>query len=264
MENEKLKKIQKTELEILKLIDQVCRENDIKYSLAFGSALGAIRHKGFIPWDDDADIVMEYSQYQKFAKVCWKYFGDKYFLQDADTEKETPFVFSKVRKNGTVMLDGLADDLAINQGIWVDIFILIDPCTSKFGYKIQCLLIEVYQMLRCKYIYLHSPKRRGLNPIKEIIFHLPDGLFNSMEKLIYGVIRKMGSQKAENYYCISNDGHDRSLVKKKWFNNLEYHEFEDARLLVPHDYDEMLSAYYGDYMTPVRYSGHADYSSLVV
>lgn len=91
-----LRKLQMTELEMLKEVDRICRKYDIKYSLDGGTLLGAIRHNGFIPWDDDADVVMLRPEYIRFYKACKKELDkDKFFLQDFRTDLDYRWGYSK-------------------------------------------------------------------------------------------------------------------------------------------------------------------------
>lgn len=98
---EELKELQKVLLDILKEVKRVCDENNIDYFIIAGTALGAVRHKGFIPWDDDIDIGMTRDNYEKFIKIANTKLSEEFFLQTMETEEETPFYFAKVRKNKT-------------------------------------------------------------------------------------------------------------------------------------------------------------------
>ena len=101
-----LKEFHKVLLDILLEFDRVCRDNDIQYSLAYGTMLGAIRHKGFIPWDDDVDVVMDRKNYNRFCEVCPKSLRDGYFFQSKDTEPLYPYNISRLRKNNTAIIFG--------------------------------------------------------------------------------------------------------------------------------------------------------------
>jgi len=117
-----LKKIQNTLLEILIEVDRICRKNDIKYFLFAGTLLGAVRHKGFIPWDDDIDIAMPREDYEKFLQIVQKEPYSNYFLQNVITEIEAPFLFSKFRKDDTLLLEKAVMNKNIHHGIFIDIF----------------------------------------------------------------------------------------------------------------------------------------------
>lgn len=117
------KKIQKILLSIIIDFDHCCRENNINYSLCGGSALGAVRHKGFIPWDDDIDVFMPRADYNKFLKIYKSFFGDKYTLHAPETTPELGMPIAQLSLNGTVYKTQLAPSRE-NPGIYIDIFVL--------------------------------------------------------------------------------------------------------------------------------------------
>lgn len=123
IDSELTKKIQKVLLGIIIDFDQCCRENDIDYSLCGGSALGAVRHKGFIPWDDDIDVFMTRKNYDRFLDVYNDFFKDKYTLHSPETTPELGMPIAQLSLNGTVYKTQLAPNRD-NPGIYIDIFIL--------------------------------------------------------------------------------------------------------------------------------------------
>lgn len=122
MNIEIIKKIQRTELEILIAIDIFCRDYNIMYSLYGGTAIGAIRHKGFIPWDDDIDIAMTRSEYNKFCNQWLKTPINGYYLETVLTDPHCSICHAKVRKDGTILLSEGEIESVGHHGIWVDIF----------------------------------------------------------------------------------------------------------------------------------------------
>ncbi|MBO6264361.1 MAG: LicD family protein, partial [Clostridia bacterium] len=142
-----LRKLQLIEVEILEEIDKVCRDEGIDYSLYAGSLLGAVRHKGFIPWDDDLDICMTRSNYNKFIQA-WESGEHKgYFLQNK--EKETTFTqsFTKIRKDHTAFIQGEFECGIYHTGIFVDIFPMDripNGRLKKISFKLKCLLYQLY------------------------------------------------------------------------------------------------------------------------
>lgn len=122
--NDELKKIKEIELDILQEIDRICKKCDIKYSLAYGTLLGAVRHKGFIPWDDDIDIMMCRQEYEKFRSVVEKEIAEDYYLADVEKDKDYGFFFCKVMRKGTIMQEESISRNTAPSGVFVDIFVL--------------------------------------------------------------------------------------------------------------------------------------------
>lgn len=114
---------QKVMLEILVEIHRICVENDINYWLEAGTLLGAIRHKGFIPWDDDCDVSMPRKDYERFLQIAQEKLPETMFLQTKETDKEYPLPWAKIRKNGTLLIEtGETGEEKYHHGIFVDIF----------------------------------------------------------------------------------------------------------------------------------------------
>lgn len=118
---EQSRHLKEIELEILWEVDRICRENGISYFLDSGTMLGAARHGGFIPWDDDIDLGMIRDDYERFCAIAQGQLGDGYFLQTPMTDPQSPYGFAKVRKEGTVFIEN-ASIQSRHRGIWVDIF----------------------------------------------------------------------------------------------------------------------------------------------
>ena len=120
--SDQLRKLQLVQLEILKVIDRICRENDIRYSLYAGTLLGAARHQGFIPWDDDLDICMERSEYDRFLETWKRNKPEGYILQNKDNAARFTQSFTKIRKDHTTFLQDESEACAYHTGIFVDVF----------------------------------------------------------------------------------------------------------------------------------------------
>ncbi|MDI9487826.1 MAG: LicD family protein, partial [Bacillota bacterium] len=117
-----IREVQKKLLMILIEFDRICRKHNIKYSLEGGTLLGAIKYKGFVPWDDDIDIVMERPEYERFLKVCKRELNEDYFLQNNRTVKHFPLNYSKLHMNNTLYVQESTAFLNIHQGLFIDIF----------------------------------------------------------------------------------------------------------------------------------------------
>ena len=100
-----VRKLQLVELEILEEVDRICKKNNIDYFLNGGTLLGAVRHKGFIPWDDDIDVTMTRKNYNKFIEACLKDLNSKYIIDNYKTNKKCCFSFTKIKKKGTLYVE---------------------------------------------------------------------------------------------------------------------------------------------------------------
>lgn len=116
------KKVQEVEFDILSKIDLICKKHNLTYFAIGGTALGALRHQGFIPWDDDIDIGMPRKDYEAFLSFAEQELPCGYFLQNFSTEPRTPFYFTKIRKDNTKFVEFYLKDVDIHHGIFVDIF----------------------------------------------------------------------------------------------------------------------------------------------
>ena len=134
---EQFRKIQLTELDMLVEFDRVCRKHNIKYVLFGGSLLGAVRHKGYIPWDDDADIGMLREDYNKFKKYANEMDAKVCYFQDHDTDSEYRWGYGKLRRTDTVYVRVGQEHLKCKTGIFVDVFPMDDVPKSVIGQIIQ-------------------------------------------------------------------------------------------------------------------------------
>ena len=119
---QELQRLQDALYETLGEVDRICRKHDIRYFVTGGTAIGAYFWQKMLPWDDDIDVGMMRSDYERFAKVAQQELGDRFFLQSPDTEPHTPFYFMKVRMNGSRFSESTFKHIDMHQGIFVDIF----------------------------------------------------------------------------------------------------------------------------------------------
>lgn len=242
-----LQHLQKVILDIAKYIDSLCLENGIEYYLLGGSAIGAVRHKGFIPWDDDLDIVMDSKNYDKFIKVCREQLDTKkYYFQEGLVD--WPMPFSKVKIKGTVLEEpsGFVNETG-ERGIYVDVFKVENAPASSIGQKWQYLCAKYYL---CYCLLVRGWDNTSFKNRLMMVCASP---------LKIGALRRFVRHQIEKYnetdapcrmfyagrYRLHNSFYDKSI-----FSNPLRVPFEDTELPVPAKYDEWLTQIFGDYMTP--------------
>lgn len=251
-----LRDIQLVELEMLKYLNEICKTNNLRYMMVGGTMLGAIRHLGFIPWDDDVDVYMPYSDYCKLKEVT---IDKRYFLQTPVSDIETPHIMAKLRKNGTLMRQPGKEKLQMHQGIWIDIFPYFDSASNPTVLKLQLFLRQVLMTYRCR--YLHS--KNGKRVFHKMITKFPVRLQLLIDSAIEKSIVILGSKKSATYMALDPTPHIIHL--KKYFDNLEQYQFEDCCFYGVKDYDGYLKSMYGDdYMTPKQWNHMENYDDVVV
>ena len=168
-----LREIQLTELEMLEEVHRICEKHRIPYVIIAGTLLGAIRHKGFIPWDDDADVAMLRRDYEKFRAVCKTELDRKRFVfQDDRNTKGYRWGYGKLRRKGTLFLREHQEDMPYFQGIFIDVFPLDevpqDPSLRAF-WDLKCFLIR-------KMLWARVGKKADPVPWKRAVYALMDRL----------------------------------------------------------------------------------------
>lgn len=234
--------IHKKLLVIMDYVHNICVKESIEYSLAYGTMLGAARHKGFIPWDDDADIFMLRGDYEKFREAVTRYPSDElYFREHKYWIKKIVF-----KERPTFNGKNLSSDIAL------DIFILDElPATEKERRQ-QIFSLRKYQgMLSTECIFR---KDRTFKDKVLLIGTRIMGKFHSRKNLCIhydNISKKYAGTGAEEYFNSNNSFRGITAVfKKEWLTETEDCPFEERVYKIFSAYQEMLSFRYGDYMTP--------------
>lgn len=232
-------------LEIAVDIDRFCREKGVDYCLMGGSALGAKRHGGFIPWDDDLDIFMTPDNYEKFrAAFNEEMDKEKYYLQEWGCS-DGMVTISKVRMNGTTYIEAGIKDWDIHHGIYIDIFILHNCPNGKFARMRQCFW--------AKYVIMKGLAERGYNRRGGFLgFSLKVMSIFPVHFLVkYGLkqVYKYRNKKTD-YFCnfMGKAVFKNAIYKREWFENSVYVPFENTELKIPEKLHDFLTHRFGDYM----------------
>lgn len=270
MNNQDLKTLQQLELKIAKEINRVCEIIGIRYFLIGGTFLGAVRHKGFIPWDDDIDVGMIREDYERFMKEAPEYLGDEFFLQNWDTDPNYPFSFGKLRLNGTVVVEKMNDGVEGHKGVFLDIFpydnVPEDPKLQKKQAR------NIYILKKMMWIKKGYGKNLQNDGIKMWLKYNGARLCTSfvsyawIKETYSKELTKYNGRHTEKLFISCLYSYEKSCVERKWVEELANYEFEDALFPAPRDYDSFLTALYGDYMTlpPVEKRHTHEIQSLIL
>ncbi len=246
-----LKEIQKYSLEVLLHVHEFCVAHDIPYSLAYGTLIGAVRHKGFIPWDDDIDIIMTRENFDKFIR---EYQSDDYFKLVSPEDKNSYIAFARVCDMKDTLIVTRTPWSNYTTGIWIDIFpmdsIPDDEVVHKKRWKRLNRLWTITGIARgAKADAInnnHWEKPNYLIWLKKVIFL--NGIF--VRKSIEKFIKKITSSEYSNSsHCAQLACCDEyGYYEKKDFEEYTTLEFEGHQLMAIKEYDKVLRLLYGDYM----------------
>lgn len=241
-----VKEVQGKILETMKYIDALCRKHGITYYIMGGTALGAVRHGGFIPWDDDLDIFMAPSEYEIFKKVFEAEDSPLFVLQEWRTTPDY-LEYAKVRMNGTTFIEeAFKDRKDLHQGIYVDIMILHKVPDSKFIQKLvyyESKFVTLYALSQRNWKPKSTSQKLVLNSLKLMPCKL-------MAKCFYRRIYKYDDMKTNFKYCywITPAKYRSGLFDSSFFSDPVDIPFEDTVLLGSKKIKEYLEYRYGDYM----------------
>lgn len=244
-QNDKLTAHQELLLEMLKDFDAVCRKHHISYQLFAGTALGAVRHHGFVPWDDDADVILTRSEYERFFAEAAKDFDPEIYYVQQEHGPHWPMPFSKLRRNNTTCMEKYhLRDSQMHQGVYIDIF----PCDSLSHYSAQKKL----QFVASKAIIAKALYARGYET-------------NSIGKKLFMQFCRMLPRRPLEAICMCKSEtkpdmmqtflaggrkYQKNMLPREWIEDTVETQFEDAILPISAHYDAWLTQLYGDWRTP--------------
>ena len=253
-----MKKIWKVQLEMVSKVLEVCERHHLRIWADGGTLLGCVRHKGYIPWDDDIDLIMPRNDFNKLQEIGPKEITEPYFFQSAYTEK-TPFMHPhiQVRKNGTAAILKQQSMQRFHMGIFIDIFSLDelpddDTEFDKFAREVNKQYIKLYYWYITPLFTTHPIK--FYRNIKAALYRLSHSFIEEYKKFDRLLERYNGTDANRvSNICLFSKGVNakKRIMPKSYYSETVMLPFENIMIPVPKDYDKVLTNCYGDYMTPV-------------
>ena len=246
MNNYDSNKLKAYEIKVLDKFVSICEKNKLKYFLAYGTLLGAVRHKGFIPWDDDIDVYMEPEDYYKFKDIMRNNPEPGYFYQSLETEKKYSLTFSKLRMDGTLVVEKKLKDEKVHSGIFIDIFPLLpfpndERLQKKFFTNMKLINLLVEADLKDKTKYNNYGK--GGKFLSKLFKFIP----RCIRSIIASYMLKrilLPQFNYDKYIC----AFDHKTIDKSLFSKSTNILFEGKKYRAPKNYDKYLTTTYGNYM----------------
>ena len=238
--------LQKAEFEMLREYIRVCEKLELTYYLVCGSALGAVKYRGFIPWDDDIDVAMPRKDYDLFLKKAQKLLPEHIFVQTNVTDPEYPLIFAKLRNSQTTFIEKQVSKIRMNHGVYIDVFPL-----------------DGYPAERSEQLRFEKKKqslKHKINCVFERELDLPHAVINRLRCLcgykkhtaeyVEQLIELISSNdlEASDLWCnFGNWQGKREYAPRSQYGEGVEAEFEGLIVRVPEKYDEYLTQKYGDW-----------------
>lgn len=255
---DRLKQMHLLQLDILKEFDRICRKHGLKYTLAGGSMLGAVRHEGFIPWDDDIDVSMLREDYDKFCEICKQELDlHKYFLQTMDTDPEYRLTYGRILLNGTAYVRAGQEHKKCRNGIFIDIF----PRDGKSDNCILAFIQRKLAFLMRKTLYSPVGKLRSKNGLARILFSILSELPREFSVALQSIIQLLNcgknTKRVECYGLMENEERKKidmgCQVYREYKKRLRYESIEDKK--ARKDRDKGFKREYFEKVTDMSFEG---------
>ena len=258
------KKLHYCQLLLAAELKRICEKHNIKYFIIAGTLLGAVRHKGFIPWDDDMDFAIMRKDYAKFLSVCKTELGDKFILQEMFSDLDYALPVAKLILKGTYFVERNASKSKSQKGIFIDIFPFDSiPDGDEQRKKHNKSTYFLKRLFLAKQGYTIAEKGQIIKSFVYFMLKLLS-LFVSKKYIrnrLDNELRRYENENTKKVAALGGAyGYTKESVERRWFDKTVELPFEDITLAAPKDYVEYLTYFYGDYMTPPpedkRYNRH--------
>lgn len=253
--------LQKTEFEILKHALQICDTLDLKYYLVCGSALGAVKYRGFIPWDDDVDIALPRKDYEIFCEKAQAILPNYLFLQNWKTQKHFPMIYSKIRDSRTTYIEKSATHLPIHHGVYIDVFPIDGYPEEPKKQKCVERAKHWFTLLMRTCFDLERSHKENLFAAAERLLHLDrhtDRIIRCFENIIIQY-----SPERSKVWCNHGNWQGKVEYAPAWhYGEGAWVNFEGLRVRIPEKYDAYLTQKYGNWRAEIpkdQQVGHHSY-----
>ncbi len=248
-----LRQLQLLEKNMLLDVVSVCDANGIAYFLSSGTLLGAVRHKGFIPWDDDVDIEIPIADYRRFLEIAQEKLGPEYFVQTYITDPNYQFAYTRIRKNNTTFLNPYNRSCKMHHGVWIDVFPLV-PINPGVRLTLKRKWISA-----SNFVQIQQSMEAHPDELKELLGTVGLGLWRAFSLLPMKTRQRIHTAMLNVVF--NADPNKCTHMANVWGNITTYFpkevylgdpqwvEFEGDLFKAPHDYIRYLEIKYGDYMT---------------
>lgn len=255
MTNAELKRLQQEQFEMLREVKRIAKITGVNYFLDAGTLLGAVRHNGFIPWDDDLDVGLIREDYEKFIRHAEKLLDKKYFIQSWDNDENYPYPFAKIRLKDSLFTEEVTYLCDAKDGIYIDIFPYDVYPDSFIKRKIQGIKYTLYRgLILAKYKvrpWLSSEKHKALKISAYFILGIISKFFskNFLKKRYIKNCTGFNDSVSSSLFQQGIAAYGKCVIKKEWLKDFADISFSGECFSCPCGFKEYLSYVYGDYMT---------------
>ena len=244
---EELKQIQMVQMDLIREVVRICEKRGIHFNMVGGTMLGAVRHKGYIPWDDDADIGFLRSEYEKFREACRiELDHEKYYMQDLRDTEGYRWGYGKLRRKGTEFVRLNQEHMPYGQGISIDLMPFDNVPDGRLARRIHFFRCFLYR----KVLWSKVGSRAEENPWKKVLYTMVQWIPMKMIVKSYQRFIDNGQKKKTHLVRILTFPTPKGVYgyKREWYTHLAKYHFGEMMLPGAQDYDGYLKVKYGNYM----------------